>query len=286
MALYTNARNNALVQGLISRKASYMATPEWRNVGKDHHSIAPAAIFYDAAIQVPGMLERTDDLRESMAPSARNIDALLGEITGLTNRLKGWFRGWEAAAAAQGHQLKMLRPVGHFTQFSTRCADRTLTRAYHFPSFHIGYMHSLLWLCVHALRTCVQQLTGLRKSLDATWTPIHHLIVTEDELQEYVLDLCRCIPFFCEPLSGSIGHIAIFLPMRVIATYFGPRRQWTWLKWIGAVKANIFTQGLSPPLIGRPVFVMNLPTPAESSAGSPPKAPIEGDTTSAGSHTG
>lgn len=266
----------------MSRKASYMATPEWRSVGKSHHFIAPAAIFYDAAIQVPGLLERSDLLQEGIAPSAHDIDDLLNDITMLDARLRGWFGGWEASTAVHGHQLKMSRPVSHFTYFSTRCADRTLHRAYHFPSFHVGYMHSLFWMCVHELRTCVQQLAGIRKRIDPQWAPTAHCEVAEDELQDYILDLCRCIPFFCEPLSGSIGHIAIFLPMRIAAAYFGTRRQSAWLKWIGAVKATVFTQGLSPPLVGRPKFMMNLPTPAQSSGGSSPKDASEYDGPSSG----
>lgn len=256
----------------MSRQASYMETPEWRGVGKRHQSTAPSAIFYDSAIHVPGLLERCDLLQAGTAMDVQAIDALLGDLNALERRMKGWFAGWESSAAAAGHQLKMLRPVGHFVHFSTHCSDRTLARAYHFPSFHVSYMHSLYWMCMHALRTCVQQLAALRFKLGPDWSENACYEVPEAELQEYVLDLCRCIPFFCEPLSGSIGHIAIFLPMRVVATYFGPRGQYAWLKWIGAVKATIFTQGLSPPIVGKRVFPLQLPTPTDSTPGSPPPA--------------
>lgn len=248
-----------------------MQTLEWQSVGKGHHAIAPSALFYDTAIQVPGLLEKCDILRESAMVDVRAVDALLGDLFRLQRTLSGWIGGWEAATIATGRHLKMLRPISHFVHFCTHCPDRTLSRAYHFPSFHVGYMYSLYWMCMHALRTCVQQLASLRCKIDPDWPQRDRFAVSEDELLEYVMELCRCIPFFCEPLSGSIGHIAIFLPMRVAATYFGLRGQMMWLKWIGAVKATVFTQGLSPPIVGRRIFPPTMPTPPDSNAGGSPR---------------
>lgn len=267
LALYVNARNNALMQGLISRKASYMATPEWQNLGRRQGSNAFAAIFYDTAIQVPGLLERCDLLRESAVVDVRILQAMLDDLSSLEKRLKRWLRGWESSAAAVGHQLRLLRPISHFVYFSTRCPDRTCSRAYHFPSFHVAYLHSLYWLCMHALRTSIQQMTILLANVDPDIPKRSCHDVSEEELLQHVLDLCRCMPFFCEPLTGSIGHIAIFLPMRVAATYFAPRGHWTWLKWIGAVRATVFTQGLSPPAVSRPA--MTTPSAYSSGSGSP-----------------
>lgn len=268
LALYANARNSALMQGLISRKASYMQTPHWRSVGLRHGYDSASSAFYDSAIQVPGLLERCDLLRAAPLIDTGAIDVLLNDLVALETTMREWLAGWESSFGAEGDQLRMLRPIKHFVHFSTRCPDRTCARAYHFPSFHVGYLQSLYWMCMHALRTCVQQIAALRHEIDSEWQHRSLYKVTEDELTEYVLDLCRCIPFFCEPLSGSIGHIAIFLPMRVIATYFGPRGKWEWLKWIGAVKATIFTQGLSPPIVGRPVFPIRTGPPSSPGSGS------------------
>lgn len=270
LALYSNARNNALVQGLISRKASYMETPGWRNLESTWKPLSFSALFYDSAIQVPGLLERTDALLAKADATLEVINVLLTDLSTLETNLRKWFETWESSTG--GRPLRILRPVGHFVHFSTHCPDRTLSRAYHFPSFHVGYLNSLYWMCMHALRTCTKQVAGRCLRIDPNWPYREYYDVPEDELLEYVLDLCRCMPFFCEPLSGSIGHIAIFLPMRIAAMSFGPRGMIPWLKWIGTVKNTIFTQGLSPPLVGRRVFpAQGMPPQDMQPQGAPPK---------------
>ena len=100
---------------------------------------------------------------------------------------------------------------------------------------------------MHYLRSNVQSLHKLRHGLVDDYYPLANEIVPEEELLDYVLDLCRCMPSFVEPTSSSAGHIGIFLPLRTAAFYFAAHGHWQYLKWIGAVKDNVFVKGLAPP---------------------------------------
>ncbi|RMZ34948.1 hypothetical protein D0859_00938 [Hortaea werneckii] len=93
----------------------------------------------------------------------------------------------------------------------------------------------------------------LRHDLDLNWYPDPEEEVNEEELLELIFHLCKTIPFFCEPISGSTGHIGIFLPMRTAAIYFTQRGHWKFARWVGMIRSCVFTKGLAPPNVGDPV---------------------------------
>lgn len=102
-------------------------------------------------------------------------------------------------------------------------------------------------MCLHALLGTIQSLHLLRHRLDDEWFPSPDDSVAESDLLELVLDLCRVMPFFCEPISSSTGHIAMFVPLRTAAIYFTTHAMWPEAKWVGMVRMSVFTKGLSPP---------------------------------------
>lgn len=76
------------------------------------------------------------------------------------------------------------------------------------------------------------------------WSPQPNQVLDEAEIMTYVLNVSRCIPYFCEPTSSALGQIGMFLPMFVAATYFSKYGHWKMLKWIGHVKDKVFTIGM------------------------------------------
>lgn len=97
----------------------------------------------------------------------------------------------------------------------------------------------------------MQKLHMAKHKRDNTWYPEAGDEVEEAELREYVLNLCRCFPYFCEPVSSSTGQIGMFLPLRTAAFYFMEHGDWKMLKWCGAVKDNVFVKGMHPPSVRR-----------------------------------
>lgn len=255
LSLYVNIRNSALFQGLITRKASYMADPRWRAVSQRcSESLEPgtgsSSAFYGIVIQIPGLLERHDTLQVNASTQMGFIGDFLADAINLEQELTLWYTAWRRLSFANHLSSPDLRPVDEFTAFISCCPDRTCSQAYRFTDFHIGYLQCLYWICMYYLRSSVQSICRVRQKLDSEWQPGQSEVVYEAELLGYVMNICRCIPFFCEPVSGSLGHVAVFLPLRIGAIYFSSHGHWAWLKWLGSVRSTVFTKGLSPPLLG------------------------------------
>jgi hypothetical protein len=112
-----------------------------------------------------------------------------------------------------------------------------------------GYLFSQYWISMHYLRSTIKDLREQRQSLDASLqcSTDYLSAVTDEELNGYVFDLCRSIPHFVEPSSGTQGHIGIFLPLAVILMHFRSRQNWKWCFWALNVKDNVFNMGLRQP---------------------------------------
>ena len=258
LLLYSNMRHGSLLHALIERKAPFMDTPEWRAVAYR----VPRAVkdestnFYDAAIQIPGLLERHDALDLDSPNALHDLDAILADAIELEDALRDWFAAWQAIGSICSNSgsdtpYYELRPIQEFELFSSLCSDRTLTHAYWFPDFLIAYLHSLYWMVMFYLRTNTQSLQKHRHRLDHDWYPDTSRVVEEDELLGYIFNLCQCMPFFVEPISSSTGSVGIFLPLRCAAIYFTAHGHWQWLKWIGSVRNSVFVKGLVPPNVRR-----------------------------------
>lgn len=250
LIMYSNHRHGALLYALISRKEPFMAAPEWRKVAfRVPLARADASLeFYDIALQIPGLLQRHDELDMMSATAVHDIDHLVADSAKLEADLRAWYSDWQsnnANNACQSH------PIDDFPTFTSLCSDRTFEYGLMYPDFLVGYLYSLCWMVMHSLRTNTQSLFKRRHALLPDWYPDPEDIVPEEELLQYVLNLCQTIPFFVEPICSSTGHIAIFLPLRTAALYFTEHGHWKWLRWIGAVKNSVFVKGLSPPNVKR-----------------------------------
>ena len=139
-----------------------------------------------------------------------------------------------------------------FSPFSDLVTDRILTKAYRFPSFSSGYLHSSHWLRMHFFRTKMKSLYSYRNRLSTNQSAQEqdtNLQVSDDELQGYILSLCRCIPFSISPENGTIGHICRFFPLVAAAKHFTEHGHLDLLNWVHNVRNCIFNKGLSMPII-------------------------------------
>ena len=251
LLLFSNMRHGSLLHALINRKAPFMASPEWREVAfrVPNSVLDHSTSFYDKAIQVPGLLERHDKLDLELPSALDDIDRLLADCDKLEGELRHWFTEWQEQGKLEYRTLRLRTPIDEFPTFTTLCKDRTFEEAYWFYDFLVAYLHSLYYMVMHYLRTDIQSLHRHRHTLLPDWYPKAKSVVPEDELLGLILELCRCIPFFVEPISSSTGHIGIFLPMRCASIYFREHDHWKYLKWIGEVKGTVFTKGLVPPTV-------------------------------------
>ena len=246
LELFASARHGTLCHGLITRRASIFAQPSWRTVAQRIRLKDQSSAFHDAAISIPGLLERYDSLNPQDPDHLDSIDAILAEAVNTEREMRTWLSTW----AADGQQFES-RPIEDFTNFATLCPDRTFSAAHTFPNFMIAYLHSNYWLCMYFLRTTVRALHTAHAIAVPEYIPPPTQVVSEEEILEYVLNLCQCIPYFCEPASATTGCIGIFLPMRTAALYFLEHGTVARARWIGSVRRTVLNKGLVPPSVDK-----------------------------------
>ncbi|KAF2725421.1 hypothetical protein K431DRAFT_290543 [Polychaeton citri CBS 116435] len=250
LMLFFNARHGALAQGLITRKLPLFAQANWRacafRIPVPDHSTT----FYDLAIQIPGMLERHDLIDLASPTALQSLTELLADCGRLEFDFRNWEIGWQTRFRVEQRKPYWLQKIEDFELLPQLVPDRKFNEGYMFHQFLEAYMFNQYWQCMHFLRECVESLQLQRQLLDPTWLPDPGTEVTFEELNEYVLHLCRSLPYMCEPETSISGHVAIFLPIRVAAFHFKKHNMWEWLRWIWAVRATIFNRGVSQPNVG------------------------------------
>ena len=252
LLIFMSMRHAAFNLGLISRKASPFAKTSWRDVSDRTPTQDSSTRFYNIAFEVPGLLERYDELDDEPEPIISDIDRLLADCGSLETRLRSWYSHFHAQLLQSRGMTYQSLPISSFAPFCESVTEPTLPSAFRFSNFMIAYLHSLYWMSMFYLRRATQGLHMIRNQLDNDWLPDNEHIVHEDEIVMYILNMMQCFPFFCEPISSDAGHIGIFLPMRTAAFYFREKSQWQYMKWIGQVRDNVFNKGLSPPNVGDP----------------------------------
>lgn len=262
MMMFCNMRHAALSHALIDRKACVLGSPEWRAVAWRPPFIDATTSFYDSALQLPGLLERQDNLDFASPTLLADVDGLLEGAKELEKELRDWHADFLVRSKYRDpteQDLYWSTPIGNFPTYRSLVADRTVDEGYMFPSFMVAYLISTYWDVMHFLRTAIQKLHIARHYANKDWFPAEDEVVDEDELLEYVMHMCKCWPYFCEPVSSASGSVGIFLPMRTAAFYFMQRGNWKMLRWVGLIRENVFVKGMKPPSV-RPANEASTPS--------------------------
>lgn len=249
LMLFCNARHGSLARSFLTRKGDAYDQPAWRAAAFRAPVSDWSVRLFDATIRVPRCLQRCDELDSDSPYALEEIINLLHDCESLEAELRDWYTDFHSSLRMHG--IEPYRPVSvqEFKTFASQVTDRTLPTCYQFNSFMSGYLHSQYWIAMHYLRTTIKELREQRQSLDTSCqSPANYLhAVTDEELNGYAFDLCRSIPHFVEPTSGTQGHIGIFLPLAVILMHFRSRQNWKWCLWGVNVKEHVFNMGLRQP---------------------------------------
>ncbi|KAK3117872.1 hypothetical protein LTR53_000285 [Teratosphaeriaceae sp. CCFEE 6253] len=244
LELFANARHGALCHGLLTRRASAFAQPSWSAVSRRGKVTDQSSSLHDIAIRIPGLLEQYDGLDPQRHGHVDEIDAFLAEARSIEQGMRTWLSNW---AAGQYET----RSVDEFANFSSLCSDRTFGTAHMFKDFMVAYLHSTYWICMSFLRTTVRGLHAARAVSVRGYMPSPGQAVREEEILEYIVNMCQCIPYFCEPASSTMGCISIFLPLRTAALYFTGQGMLARARWVGNVRRSCLNKGLAPPSIDK-----------------------------------
>ena len=198
--LFDDLRHGAVVACIIERRASFLEQPQWRakalqrSDGKDR-----SVLFYDSAVQVPGILERFDKLDLQAVDAIADVSEMMADTVRLTDEMREFYESWQPSSIGRnGRMERELVPIEVFSAFTSICADRTLDYAYMFGDFFLGYIYCMYWMCLFHLRRTLQGLHAHMNYL-CDWLPEEEDAVPEAEIFGYMLDMCRCIPFFRDP---------------------------------------------------------------------------------------
>lgn len=254
LMLFCNARHASTARGFLLRKGDSYDTPAWRAAAFRAPMHDASIGLFDITIRVPRCLQRSDELDLDSPQALQNVQGLLQDCERLEAELRNWQTSFHDSLRARGTSPYQTVPIEHFKTFSRLVTDRTLPTCHRFNDFMSGYLHSQFWVAMHYLRSTIKELREQRQNLDTTFQTASYTTtttggVTDEELNSYAFDLCRSIPHFVEPTSGTQGHIGIFLPLAVIMMHFRNRSNWKWCAWGLDVQNNVFSMGLRQPQV-------------------------------------
>ena len=260
LMLFCNARHASTARSFLLRKGDSYDAAAWRAAAFRAPMIDISINLFDITIRIPRMLQRSDELDLTSPKALQNVRDLLRDCEGLEAELRTWQDSFHSSLRNRGIAPYETVPVENFRTFSRLVTDRTLPTCHRFPDFMTGYLHSHFWIAMHYLRSTIKELREQRQNLDTSFqTDYTTGGVTDEELNSYAFDLCRSIPHFVEPTSGTQGHIGIFLPLAVIMMHFKSRSNWKWCAWGLNVQNNVFSMGLRQPQVNQeslPVAVL------------------------------
>ncbi|KAI5364690.1 putative zn(2)-C6 fungal-type DNA-binding domain, fungal transcription factor [Septoria linicola] len=245
--LFFQITTSSVAMSLMLRKSDPYAAEMWRSLE------AKAAIHDDYSesnrlgLQLPALLERNDRLDLNHAGSLADLDDLLFNCEQMQVEMRDNLMGMHAKDAQEEKSWIALVEIEHFQPFASLVQDQTMTRAFRFPSFQTGYIHSSHWARMFMLRRTMRCLHDTRQRLVPGWSPAKKAVVLEKELLFYVLSLCRLIPFFLEKGHGAAGDMCCFFMIHTAEQYFRSEGHWRWLQWIKHVSERVFTKGMSMP---------------------------------------
>jgi hypothetical protein len=279
LMLFCNARHSSLARSFLLRKGDSYDSPAWRAAAFRAPVNDWSVRLFDAIIRVPRHLQRSDELETDSPTALEAIRDLLFDCESLEAELREWYSDFHISLRMHGIEPYITVPVEEFKAFAGYVSDRTLTTCYRFNNFMSGYLHSQYWIAMHYLRSTIKELREQRQSLDVSFqqSPGHTTTnstdylsaVTDEELNGYVFDLCRSIPHFVEPSSGTQGHIGVFLPLAVILMHFRSRANWKWCLWGVNVKENVFHMGLRQPHVQEKDLPVSIVRPRTGAGLSP-----------------
>jgi len=247
LMLFFNARHASTAKSFLLRKGDAYDTPAWRAAAFRAPMHDLSVSLFDSTIRVPRLLQRSDELELDSPQVFENVRNLLYDCELLEAEMRKWQHNFHSDLRSRNTKPYETVNIENFRTFSSLVTDRTLPTCHRFNNFMSGYLHSQYWVAMHYLRSTIKELRELRQSLDTCLPPDYSGGVTDEELNGYAFDLCRSIPHFVEPTSGTQGHIGIFLPLAVIMMHFKSRRNWKWCSWGLNVQANVFNMGLRQP---------------------------------------
>ncbi|RMX89015.1 hypothetical protein D0869_01181, partial [Hortaea werneckii] len=241
--LFHNLRHTALFGGLIRRRASLFAQPQWLRVSRRLGQIDAFVGLYNIGINVPGLLEKADAVLNNDDP-LKALRKLHREIAAVRCELDSWLHKHYVGLGKRAFEVVS---VDSFPEFASSCTDRTFRTAFSFDRPQICSQHQVYWiLCLildFTLTDTYRKHPGgdVKSTMEAMCGRSSHAV--ERDAYVAATNYCRTIPYSCEPETGSVGRIGTFL-IRTLQSYFEYAGHYRELQWCLSARAV-----LEPPTV-------------------------------------
>lgn len=239
--LFHNLRHTALFGGLIRRRASVFAQPQWLRISRRLGQIDAFVGLYDIGINVPGLLENADAVLGKDDP-VKALRKLHRDIAVVRSELDSWFHKHYVGLEKRAFEVVS---VDSFPEFASSCRDRTFRTAFAFDRPQICSQHQVYWiLCLildFTLTDTYQKCLGgeARPTMEAMCSRSSQVVQRDAFVA--ATNYCRTIPYSCEPETGSVGRIGTFL-IRTLQSYFECAGDYRELQWCLSARS-----ALEPP---------------------------------------
>lgn len=125
---------------LLMRKEDFYASARWRGAVARAGQFDDHSESYRLGLRLPGLLERHDTLCSRGLVVLSELDGLLDELADLELEMKEYLVKLHMRSAKTAGSWFDLVDVKQFLPYASLVADRTMTRAFQFPSFTTGYV--------------------------------------------------------------------------------------------------------------------------------------------------
>ena len=201
------SRISTIYAGILQRKATYLATEEWRTIPWESQNRTYFDRLIDIGTELPGLLGQVDCLR-SGSPNAhpRKSIALLQELLAMQKAIKTWKRYIKKEALAQ--EIKHTASEdGDFYPLDTKFWFNSHVFAnaaclYHTFSF-------VLAEAIEALLDATQAING--DHFDSGKT---------HDTQQHATSIMKILPYCLQPDMGGLGVCIVNFPGNLALRYF------------------------------------------------------------------
>ncbi|RMY62534.1 hypothetical protein D0865_00365 [Hortaea werneckii] len=241
--LFHNLRHTALFGGLIRRRASVFAQPQWLRVSRRLGQTDAFVGLYDIGINVPGLLEKSDTVFSNDDP-LKALRKLHREIAAIRWELDSWLHKHYVGPGKRAFEVVS---VESFPEFASSCRDTTFRTAFSFDRPQICSQHQVYWILCLILDFTLIDI--YRKCVGGEPKPTMEAIcgrssqAVQRDAFVTATNYCRTIPYSCEPETGSVGRIGTFL-IRTLQSYFEYAGHYRELQWCLSARAV-----LEPPTV-------------------------------------
>lgn len=196
-------------------------------------------LLLDLATEVPGLLERADDLTSSDQHS--DAAKLIEDMLALAGKIDRWHNSWSSWLVRSGFTVVAME---RFPYMKTILGDdTTFEHAYKFPGFGVAYLHLIYWTCLCFLYAEILKIKGRYRDVPCS-KPVMQI---HRDLFQHVINMCQAVPWCCQPAAGSTGRFSLFVPLGFATKYFAKAGMFPQQKWCEKVGTIIYSSGIGPP---------------------------------------